>query len=142
MRNICSVQRKMVLSGKYSFLNFEKLHYMILRIWSLEDWEEIKSLRHPAAVRDFSADPSGKVLLTIANDKTLRAWDLTRGREAFTKSFRDQPERVLWGPDGRRYALQLTATLLQIQTLEESKEKIQILCKDRIMDVKFFRFQN
>lgn len=109
-----------------------------VRIWSLEDWEEIKTLKHSAAVRDFSADPSGKLLLTIANDKTLRAWDLTKGREAFTKSFRDQPERVLWGPDGKRYALQLTANMLQIQTLEESKEKIQIQSKDRIMDIKFF----
>ena len=113
-----------------------------LRIWSLEDWEEIKALKHPAAVRDFSADPSGKLLLTIGNDKTLRAWDLAKGREAFTKSFRDQPERVLWGPDGRRYALQLTAGICQIQTLEESKEKVQIESKDRIMDIKFFRFFN
>ena len=106
----------------------------------MEDWEEIKTLKHSAAVRDFSADPSGKLLLTIANDKTLRAWDLSKGREAFTKSFRDQPERVLWGPDGRRYALQLTASMLQIQTLEESKEKVQIESKDRIMDIKFFRY--
>lgn len=109
-----------------------------VRIWSLEDWEEIKALKHQAAVRDFSADPSGKLLLTIANDKTMRAWDLAKGREAFTKSFRDQPERVLWGPDGRRYALQLTAGICQIQTLEESKEKVQIESKDRIMDIKFF----
>lgn len=109
-----------------------------VRIWSLEDWEEIKALKHSAPVRDFSADPSGKLLLTIANDKTLRAWDLAKGREAFTKSFRDQPERVLWGPDGRRYALQLTASMMQIQTLEESKEKVQIESKDRIMDIKFF----
>jgi len=109
-----------------------------VRMWSLEDWEEIKALKHPCPVRDFSADPSGKLLLTIANDKTLRAWDLTKGRPAFTKSFREQPERVLWGPDGKRYALQTGANRCLIQTLEESKEKIQIDTKDRIMEIKFF----
>lgn len=109
-----------------------------VRMWSLEDWEEIKSLKHPTSVKDFSADPSGKLLLTIANDKTLRAWDLTKGRAAFTKSFRDQPERVLWGPDGKRYALQTSPTRCIIQTLEESKEKVQIDTKERIMEIKFF----
>ena len=108
-------------------------------MWSLEDWEEIKALKHPCPVRDFSADPSGKLLLTIANDKTLRAWDLTKGRPAFTKSFREQPERVLWGTEGKRYALQTGANRCLIQTLEESKEKIQIDTKDRIMEIKFFR---
>ena len=50
----------------------KKLFSGILRMWSLEDWEEIKALKHPCPVRDFSADPSGKLLLTIANDKTLK----------------------------------------------------------------------
>ena len=49
-----------------------------------------------------------------------------------------QPERVQWGPEGKRYILQLTARMLQVQTLEEAKEKVQIEFKDPIMEVKFY----
>ena len=108
------------------------------RIWSTEDWEEIKQLKHPSAVRDFSVHSSGKLLLTVSSDKTLRAWDLTKGRPAFTKSFPVQPERVIWGPEGKRYILQLTARQIQVQTLEESKEKVQIESKDPIMEIQFY----
>jgi len=109
-----------------------------IRIWSTEDWEEIKQLKHPSAVRDFSVHSSGKLLLTVSSDKTLRAWDLTKGRPAFTKSFPVQPERVIWGPEGKRYILQLTARQIQVQTLEESKEKVQIESKDPIMEIQFY----
>jgi len=109
-----------------------------IRIWSTEDWEEIKQLKHPAAVKDFSVHQSGKLILTVSQDKTLRAWDLTKGKPAFTKSFPLQPERVQWGPEGKRYILQLTARMLQVQTLEEAKEKVQIEFKDPIMEVKFY----
>ena len=62
----------------------------VYRIWSTEDWEEIKQLKHPAAVKDFSVHQSGKLILTVSSDRTLRAWDLTKGKPAFTKSFSTQ----------------------------------------------------
>ena len=128
----------MVPSGRklLSHLIIDGQYYS--RIWSTEDWEEIKQLKHPSAVRDFSVHSSGKLLLTVSSDKTLRAWDLTKGRPAFTKSFPVQPERVIWGPEGKRYILQLTARQIQVQTLEESKEKVQIESKDPIMEIQFY----
>lgn len=109
-----------------------------VRIWSTEDWEEIKSLKHPSPLRDIAVHPSGKILLSVGTDKTLRAWDLTKGRVAFTKSFPTQPERVVWGPEGQRYILQLNARSLQVQTLEESKEKVHVDVKDPIMEAQFY----
>ena len=123
---------------RFFFKIFKFFLKIFQRIWSTEDWEEIKQLKHPAAVKDFSVHQSGKLILTVSNDKTLRAWDLTKGKPAFTKSFPLQPERVQWGPEGKRYVLQLTARMLQVQTLEEAKEKVQIEFKDPIMEVKFY----
>ena len=57
---------------------------LIKRKWATEDWEEIKSLRHPSSVRDISVHPSGKILLSVGGDKTLRAWDFLEQRASWT----------------------------------------------------------
>lgn len=44
------------------------------------DWELLKTLKgHVGTVHSIAVHPSGKVLLSVGVDLTLKTWDLTRG---------------------------------------------------------------
>lgn len=96
-----------------------------LLIYRCKDWEALHSLKgHQGPVLDLALHPSGKVVLSIGQDGTLRMWDLLRGRLAYTtkplsltrpalaalqrQGFRLGAERVFWNEDGTRYALLYT----------------------------------
>lgn len=50
--------------------------------------------------------PSGRVALSVAHDKSLRMWDLARGRCTYTAVLgAEEAEGVHFTPDGDMYAL-------------------------------------
>jgi protein MAK11 len=54
-----------------------------LCIWRTKDWECLKSIKgHNGAVLDLAIHPTGKLALTVGEDRMLRTWDLTRGVRA------------------------------------------------------------
>lgn len=52
-------------------------------IWRTKDWECLKTLKgHKGRVNSLAVHPSGKIALSVSNDKTVRLWNLLAGQKA------------------------------------------------------------
>ncbi|KAH7942911.1 p21-activated protein kinase-interacting protein 1-like [Rhipicephalus sanguineus] len=70
-------------------------------VWSTGSWQCLKTLRgHKAEVLSLAVHPSGKLLLSVSKDKTLRTWNLVKGRNAYITNIKAVAEFVQWSPDG------------------------------------------
>lgn len=56
-------------------------------------------------MNDISVHPSGRLALSVGDDKTLFLWDLTKGKSAFKLRLPSEGLRVTWTPDGSKYAI-------------------------------------
>ncbi|KAH8037405.1 hypothetical protein HPB51_009960 [Rhipicephalus microplus] len=71
-------------------------------VWSTGSWQCLKTLRgHKGEVLSLAVHPSGKLLLSVSKDKTLRTWNLVKGRNAYVTNIKAVAEFVQWSsPDG------------------------------------------
>lgn len=70
------------------------------------DWELLKVLKgHHGKVSCISIHPSGKLLLSVGVDSTLRTWNLARGIMAQSVPLVEECTKVAWSKDGTLYAL-------------------------------------
>ncbi len=73
-------------------------------MWDVDAGKEIRQMKHDGAVNDVAVSPDGKRALSAGyDDKTVRLWDLTTGREIHR--FTAHTTRVLgvaFSPDGKR----------------------------------------
>ena len=70
------------------------------------NWECLKTLRgHKTAVLDISIHPSGKMLLSVSRDRTLRTWNLIKGRCAYITNLKTVAHSVFWSPNGRDFVV-------------------------------------
>lgn len=82
------------------------------------NWQTDNVWRTPhsgKAVGALAVHPSGKLALSVGRDGTLRTWNLVKGRQVYTTALRtlckdderkgETVEKVLWSPDGGRFAL-------------------------------------
>lgn len=75
-------------------------------IWNTRKWECDKILRgHKDAVNSLSIHSSGKLLISVSKDKTLRTWNLVKGRCAYIVNLKDVSHQVLWSPSGVYFAV-------------------------------------
>lgn len=73
-------------------------------IWDTRNWECLKTLRgHSGPINCISIHPSGKMLLSVSKDKTLRTWNLIKGRCAYITNLKIVADFVLWAPNGRDF---------------------------------------
>lgn len=74
-------------------------------IWDTRSWQCDKTLRgHTDAVNSLSVHPSGKMLLSVSKDKTLRTWNLVKGRCAYVTNLKAVAHLVLWSPSCTLFA--------------------------------------
>eukprot|EP00057_Strongylocentrotus_purpuratus_P034441 XP_795222.2 PREDICTED: p21-activated protein kinase-interacting protein 1-like isoform X1 [Strongylocentrotus purpuratus] len=86
----------------------------VICIWGTKNWECMKILKgHKDAVNSVAVHPSGKIALSVSKDKTLRTWNLLKGRAAYTTNIKKVSDIVLWSPDGQLYAV-ITNDLVEI----------------------------
>ena len=58
-------------------------------VWDTRNWECEKTLKgHKDAVHCISVHPLGKMLLSVSKDKTLRTWNLIKGRCAYVTNLK------------------------------------------------------
>lgn len=75
-------------------------------VWSAKQWKCEKTLYgHKKAVNDISVHPSGKLLLSVSKDRTLRTWNLIKGRSAYVTNIKKEAEFVHWSPDGTLFLI-------------------------------------
>jgi WD40 repeat protein len=75
-------------------------------VWNVSDWSCAKTMRgHGKAVTDLSIHPSGKVALSVGDDKTVRLWDLMSGQLAATIRRKKPAALIQWSPSGKAYAV-------------------------------------
>lgn len=69
-------------------------------IWNTKKkWECEKILRgHKDSVSSLSIHSSGKLLLSVSKDKTLRTWNLIKGRCAYIVNLKNVANQVIWSP--------------------------------------------
>lgn len=99
-----------------------------IAITRIKDFQTIKSFKgHKSAILGLSIHPSGKMVLSISSDNTLRMWDLTRGTCAAVRTVcpvkRPNTGRgivsmahmdVKYTPEGSRYILLLPGGKIEI----------------------------
>ncbi|KAF0686489.1 Aste57867_21676 [Aphanomyces stellatus] len=75
-------------------------------IWRTSDWNCIHILGgHKGAINSIAVHPSGKLAFSVARDKTLRMWNLVKGRSAYIRRLDQEATCVFLSQDGNRYGL-------------------------------------
>ncbi|KAI5720376.1 hypothetical protein M8J77_005614 [Diaphorina citri] len=107
--------------------------------WQLE--KLFKKAHKGTAVNHISIHPSGKLALSVGKDKTLRTWNLVKGRSAYITNLSsygvgfENLDSVVWSPEGLLYAIpiQNKAVVFSVekagvlQTLK-SESKVHSVC--------------
>lgn len=76
------------LTGSITYLNFPSRSHLLsasedgtLCLFRCRDWAVLRALRgHKGRVNCVAIHPSGKLALSVGKDRTLRMWDLMRGK--------------------------------------------------------------
>lgn len=81
-------------------------------VWNTGSWQCLKTLRgHKAEVVSLAVHPTGKLLLSVSKDKTLRTWNLVKGRNAYITNIKAVADLVQWSPDGAYFVVGINNTL-------------------------------
>lgn len=77
------------------------------------DWTLLHEMKgHKNAVVGIAVHPSARMALSVAGDNTMRMWDLTRGRLAFTKQLRASASAVRFDASGACFGVIIDAALV------------------------------
>ncbi|TMW58532.1 hypothetical protein Poli38472_010091 [Pythium oligandrum] len=75
-------------------------------IWRTSDWNCLHILGgHKAEITSMAVHPSGKLAFSVARDRTLRMWNLVKGRIAYIRRLEKEASSVVMSQSGSRYAL-------------------------------------
>ena len=80
----------------------------VICIWKISGrtYECMKTLSgHKGSVESMAVHPSGKLLISVGQDKTLRTWNLITAKRAYTTSMQHVVDVLRWSPDGEKYAM-------------------------------------
>ncbi|KAI8920331.1 WD40-repeat-containing domain protein [Powellomyces hirtus] len=136
-------------SGSITCLVFYKKTHLFtasedgaISIVRTSDWEVLKTLDgHKRAVNWIDVHPSGKVLLSVGGDQTLKCWDLAKAACTYSMKLPKVAERVCWSPSGDRYAV-LMNTTVQIYTIADGELVGTVDGIGRINSVRFCNLAN
>ena len=82
-------------------------------IWRVSDWNCVHILGgHKGEVNDIAIHPSGKLALSVARDRTLRMWNLIKGRSGFIRKLEREATKVFFSADGLMYGLVMDRTVI------------------------------
>ncbi|GIL89377.1 hypothetical protein Vretifemale_17193 [Volvox reticuliferus] len=77
-----------------------------INIWRCKDWEHLKVMRgHKASINSLAVHQSGRVALSVARDKTIRMWNLSKGRTSYTAPLESEADWVGFLKSGEAYSL-------------------------------------
>lgn len=105
--------------GAITELEFYKNKYLFsasedasICVWNMSSVSCDKKLKgHRQAVNSISVHPTGKLMLSTSKDKTVRTWNLIKGRLAFVTNLKEAADLVRWSPNGKHFLLSYTKRL-------------------------------
>ena len=75
-------------------------------VWNTRTWNCEKTLKaHEGGVTAISIHPSGKLALSVGKDRSMKTWNLIKGRTAYVTNIKAVGDAVKWAPDGAHYAV-------------------------------------
>ncbi|KAF7345369.1 Glycosyltransferase family 39 protein [Mycena venus] len=112
-----------------------------LCLFRARDWAVLRALRgHKGRVNSVAVHPSGKVALSVGKDRTLRMWDLMRGKGCASTKLGKEAELVRWSSDGSLFVVQVASTI-DVYTTDMNLIHT-ITHPARLQDVKFCKRVN
>ncbi|KAJ1665686.1 60s ribosome biogenesis protein mak11 [Coemansia sp. RSA 1813] len=104
-------------------------------IFRTKDWEPLKVLKgHKGPINDIAIHPSGKLALSVSQDRTVIVWNLLTGQRASRTKTPQPGELVVWNPSGSFYAIAY-ATEIQIYNVGQAEPTSTIFSRQRILSV-------
>ncbi|KAK2145791.1 hypothetical protein LSH36_657g01029 [Paralvinella palmiformis] len=88
------------------------------------------------AVNSFSVHPTGKMALSVGQDRKLRVWNLMTGKCAFIKNIKQEADHIKWSPSGSSY-LVIINNKVDIYDLETAQVTHTTSMTGRISAVQF-----
>ncbi|ODV96095.1 hypothetical protein PACTADRAFT_2395 [Pachysolen tannophilus NRRL Y-2460] len=92
-------------------------------IWRTKDWEIFGTLKgHTARVNDLAIHPSGRVAVSVSDDKTIKLWNLMTAKKASTLKMKGKDtlgqsgQFVEWSKNGNEFVVGLLNKILIYQT--------------------------
>ncbi|KAF9224177.1 WD40 repeat-like protein [Gyrodon lividus] len=83
-----------------------------LCLFHARDWTVLRTLKgHKGRVNSVAVHPSGKVALSVGCDKTLRMWDLMRGKGSASTKLAKEGEVVRWSLTGSSFIVQSQSSI-------------------------------
>ncbi|KAJ3166308.1 p21-activated protein kinase-interacting protein 1-like protein [Geranomyces variabilis] len=136
-------------SGSITCLQFYKKTHLFtasedgaISIVRTSDWEVLKTLdAHKRSVNWFDVHPSGKVLLSVGGDSTLKCWDLAKAACTYSMKLAKPAERVRWSPSGTRYAV-LMNNVVQVHDVATGEVLGSVTTTGRINSISFTTVSN
>ncbi|KAF8519659.1 WD40-repeat-containing domain protein [Gautieria morchelliformis] len=131
--------------GSITYLTFPSRSHLLsasedgtLCLFRARDWAVLRVLKgHKGRVNCVAVHPSGKLALSVGKDRTLRMWDLMRGKGSASTKLGKEGEVVCWSPSGQRFAVQSGTS---IELFSTNMTLLHTLTHpSRVHDVKFFR---
>lgn len=88
LNNYHALKRIKLITGSITHLSFQSRSHLLsasedgtLSLFHTRDWTVLRTLKgHKGRVNSVAVHPSGKVALSVGKDRTLRMWDLMRGK--------------------------------------------------------------
>ena len=78
-----------------------------LALFRARDWAVLRTLKgHTGRINSVAVHPSGKLALSVGRDRTLRMWDLMRGKGSASTKLGVEGELVRWSADGTMLVVQ------------------------------------
>ncbi|ORX90749.1 WD40 repeat-like protein [Basidiobolus meristosporus CBS 931.73] len=108
-------------------------------IWRTKDWECLKTMKgHKGRVNSISVHPSGKLALSVSNDRTLRMWNLLNGHKGTATKLGREGEVIEWNKDGQQYAI-LYAREIEVYNAADAEAVQKFENRSRFTSMKYYQ---
>ncbi|XP_068215320.1 p21-activated protein kinase-interacting protein 1-like [Palaemon carinicauda] len=130
--------------GTITYLGFHGNRYLFtgsedgkICIFSKKGWKCEKTLRgHKGPVVSVSVHPSGKLALSLSQDRKLRTWNLIKGRKAYITHMDRIADIVKWSPKGLKYVI-VKGSCLEVYDVTSCQVIFSIDFKERVTTFTF-----
>ncbi|KAI6149601.1 WD40-repeat-containing domain protein [Pisolithus tinctorius] len=105
--------------GSITYLEFPSRSHLLsasedgtLSLFHARDWVVLRTFKgHKGRVNSVAIHPSGKIALSVGQDRTLRMWDLMRGKGSASIKLGKEGEIVRWSVGATFFIVQYHSTL-------------------------------